>query len=219
MTNKVINNLRMQGKDRKLLNIELGRVSAEKYRELPDSGIVVVLDNVRSAHNVGSVFRTSDSFKVDKVFLCGICPVPPSAEIHKSGLGAEDSVGWEYCEDTMVAVERLRDEGYTIVSVEQTVNSVKLDRFRPYATQESAAGTIQEIAAETSIGPIPSKKYALIFGNEVDGVSQEVVDASDFSLEIPQFGMKHSLNISVSAGVVLWHLTLERLRAKNAEKL
>lgn len=192
----------MQGKDRKLLNIELGRVSAEKYRELPDSGIVVVLDNVRSAHNVGSVFRTSDSFKVDKVFLCGICPVPPSAEIHKSGLGAEDSVGWEYCEDTMVAVERLRDEGYTIVSVEQTVNSVKLDRFRPYATQESAEGT-----------------YALIFGNEVDGVSQEVVDASDFSLEIPQFGMKHSLNISVSAGVVLWHLTLERLRTKNAEKL
>lgn len=192
----------MQGKDRKLLNIELGRVSAEKYRELPDSGVVVVLDNVRSAHNVGSVFRTSDSFKVDKVFLCGICPVPPSAEIHKSGLGAEDSVGWEHCEDTMVAVERLRDEGYTIVSVEQTVNSVKLDRFRPYATQESAEGT-----------------YALIFGNEVDGVSQEVVDASDFSLEIPQFGMKHSLNISVSAGVVLWHLTLERLRTKNAEKL
>lgn len=214
VTNKVINNLRMQGKDRKLLNIELGRVSAEKYRELPDSGIVVVLDNVRSAHNVGSVFRTSDSFKVDKVFLCGICPVPPSAEIHKSGLGAEDSVGWEHCEDTMVAVERLRNEGYTIVSVEQTVNSVKLDRFRPYATQESAAGTSQEIAAETSIGPIPSKKYALIFGNEVDGVSQEVVDASDFSLEIPQFGMKHSLNISVSAGVVLWHLTLERLREK-----
>ena len=214
MTNKVINNLRMQGKDRKLLNIELGRVSAEKYRELPDSGVVVVLDNVRSAHNVGSVFRTSDSFKVDKVFLCGICPVPPSAEIHKSGLGAENSVGWEYCEDTMVAVERLRDEGYTIVSVEQTVNSVKLDRFRPYATQESAAGASQEIAAETSIGPIPSKKYALIFGNEVDGVSQEVVDASDFSLEIPQFGMKHSLNISVSAGVVLWHLTLERLREK-----
>lgn len=210
----------MQGKDRKLLNIELGRVSSEKYRELPDSGIVVVLDNVRSAHNVGSVFRTSDSFKVDKVFLCGICPVPPSAEIHKSGLGAEDSVGWEHCEDTMVAVERLRNEGYTIVSVEQTVNSVKLDRFRPYATQESAEGTSQESAAETSnIGPIPSKKYALIFGNEVDGVSQEIVDASDFSLEIPQFGMKHSLNISVSAGVVLWHLTLEMLRTKNAEKL
>ena len=202
----------MQGKDRKLLNIELGRVSSEKYRELPDSGIVVVLDNVRSAHNVGSVFRTSDSFKVDKVFLCGICPVPPSAEIHKSGLGAEDSVGWEHCEDTMVAVERLRNDGYTIVSVEQTVNSVKLYRFRPYATQESAAET-------SNIGPIPSKKYALIFGNEVDGVSQEVVDASDFSLEIPQFGMKHSLNISVSAGVVLWHLTLERLRTKNAEKL
>ena len=141
------------------------------------------------------------------------CPVPPSAEIHKSGLGAEDSVGWEHCEDTMAAVERLRNGGYTIVSVEQTVNSVKLDRFRPYATQECAAGTSNE-----DIDPIPPKKYALIFGNEVDGVSQEVVDASDFSLEIPQFGMKHSLNISVSAGVVLWHLTLERLRTKNAEK-
>ena len=193
----------MQGKDRKLLNIELGRVSPEKYRELPDSGIVVVLDNVRSAHNVGSVFRTSDSFKVDKVFLCGICPVPPSAEIHKSGLGAEDSVGWEHCEDTMVAVERLRDEEYTIVSVEQTVNSVKLDRFRPYATQESAEGTIQESAAETSnIGPIPSKKYALIFGNEVDGVSQEVVDASDSCLETPQFRMKHTQNNPATAGVM-----------------
>ena len=217
MTNKVINNLRMQGKDRKLLNIELGRVSAEKYRELPDSGIVVVLDNVRSAHNVGSVFRTSDSFKVDKVFLCGICPVPPSAEIHKSGLGAEDSVGWEYCEDTMVAVERLRDEGYTIVSVEQTVNSVKLDRFHPYS--DDISGNIDKYHIEdkedTASGKyMATRKYALIFGNEVDGVSQEVVDASDFSLEIPQFGMKHSLNISVSAGVVLWHFTLERLREK-----
>ncbi len=186
----------MQGKDRKLLNIELGRVSAEEYRRLPDSGLVVVLDNVRSAHNVGSVFRTADCFKIDRIFLCGICPVPPSAEIHKSALGAEESVGWEHCEDTMTAVERLRNEGYTIVSVEQTVNSVKLDKFHPYGDEGSTM-----------------KKYALIFGNEVDGVSQEVVDASDFSLEISQFGMKHSMNISVSAGVVLWHFKLAAIRA------
>lgn len=200
----------MQCKDRKLLNIELGRVSAEEYRDLPDSGVVVVLDNVRSAHNVGSVFRTSDSFKVDRVFLCGICPAPPSAEIHKSGLGAEESVAWEQHKDTMEAVEMLRKEGYVIVSVEQTVNSVKLDKFRPYGGKgENAAEPYRVDGGKHGL----SRKYALIFGNEVDGVSQEVVDASDFSLEIPQFGMKHSLNISVSAGVVLWHFTLDRLRA------
>lgn len=169
-------------KDRKLLNIELGRVSASEYRELPPSGIVVMLDNVRSAHNVGSVFRTCDAFKADELYLCGICALPPSAEIHKSALGAEDSVPWFHFDDTMDAVNRLREEGYTIVSVEQTVHSVKLDRFR---REES-------------------RKYALVFGNEVDGVRQDVVDASDFALEIPQSGTKHSLNISVSAGVVLW---------------
>ncbi|MDE6871936.1 MAG: RNA methyltransferase [Bacteroidales bacterium] len=169
--------------NRKLLNIELGRVSAEEYRKLPESGIVVVLDNIRSAHNVGSIFRSSDSFKVDKVYLCGICSVPPSAEIHKSALGAEDSVEWEHYDRTVDAVARLRDEGYSIVSVEQTVDSVPLDR----------------LAVE------PGGRYALVFGNEVDGVSQEVVDASCFSVEIPQFGTKHSLNVSVSAGIVLWH--------------
>lgn len=173
-------------KDRKLLNIELGRVSAEQYRELPDSGVCVVLDNIRSAHNVGSVFRSADSFKVDKVWLCGICAVPPSAEIHKSALGAEFSVEWEYCKDTMEAVGRLKDDGYTVLCVEQTVNSIKLDRF------------------------VPEKgcRYALVFGNEVDGVRQDVVDASDGVLEIPQYGTKHSLNISVAAGVVLWHFRL-----------
>lgn len=169
--------------NRKLLNIELGRVSAEEYRSLPESGIVVVLDNIRSAHNVGSVFRSSDSFKVDKVYLCGICSVPPSAEIHKSALGAEDSVAWEHYDRTMDAVSRLREEGYTVVSVEQTVDSVSLDK----------------LSAE------PGERYALVFGNEVDGVSQDVVDASAFSVEIPQFGTKHSLNVSVSAGIVLWH--------------
>lgn len=180
--------------DRKLLNIELGRVSAQEYRELPEEGIVVVLDNVRSAHNVGSVFRSADSFKADRMVLCGICPTPPSAEIHKSALGAEDSVPWEHEDKTEDAVRRLREEGYSIVSVEQTVHSVKLDRFEPYGDMGG------------------KKKYALVFGNEVDGVSQEVVDMSDFALEIPQFGTKHSLNISVSAGVVLWHFRLSALR-------
>ena len=172
--------------NRKLLNIELGRVSAGEYKELPESGVVVVLDNIRSAHNVGSVFRTADSFKIDKVWLCGICAVPPSAEIHKSALGAEDSVEWEHVDDTMEAITRLKNEGYTIVSAEQTVGSVMLDGFAPEK----------------------GRRYAVVFGNEVEGVRQDVVNASDIALEIPQFGTKHSLNVSVSAGVILWHFRL-----------
>ena len=168
------------------MNIELGRVSAEEYKELPESGIVLVLDNIRSAHNVGSAFRTADSFKIDKVWLCGICAVPPSAEIHKSALGAENSVDWEHVDDTMEAIDALKTEGYIIASAEQTVDSVMLDTFVPEK----------------------GKKYAIIFGNEVAGVRQDVVDASDMVLEIPQFGTKHSLNVSVSMGVILWHLRL-----------
>lgn len=182
-------------KDRKLLSIEMGRVSPDEYKELPQIGVVVVLDNIRSAHNVGSAFRTCDSFKIDKLWLCGICAVPPSAEIHKSALGAEDSVPWEHSDSTPDVVSHLRSVGYEIVSVEQTVNSVSLEKFSP----EFAEG----------------KKYALIFGNEVDGVDQAVVDASDMSLEIPQFGTKHSLNVSVSVGVILWHFTLARLMGKS----
>lgn len=182
-------------KDRKLLSIEMGRVSPDEYKELPQIGVVVVLDNIRSAHNVGSAFRTCDSFKIDKLWLCGICAVPPSAEIHKSALGAEDSVPWEHSDSTLDVVSHLRSVGYEIVSVEQTVNSVSLEKFSP----EFAEG----------------KKYALIFGNEVDGVDQAVVDASDMTLEIPQFGAKHSLNVSVSVGVILWHFTLARLMDKS----
>jgi tRNA G18 (ribose-2'-O)-methylase SpoU len=141
------------------------------------------LDNIRSAHNIGSAFRSSDSFKIDKVYLCGICAQPPSAEIHKSALGAEFSVDWEYYKETLEAVRSLKEQGYTIVSVEQTVDSVKLDEFKRD----------------------PQAKYAFIFGNEVAGVQQEVVDNSDFSLEIPQYGTKHSLNVSVSIGIILWH--------------
>jgi len=169
--------------NRKLLNIELGRVNADQYKQLPPSGIVVVLDNIRSAHNVGSAFRSSDAFKVDKVWLCGICAVPPSAEIHKSALGAEYSVEWEHSDKTLPVIEALKAEGYTVISIEQTVNSVKLDKFTP----------------------VEGGKYALVFGNEVDGVAQDAVDASDFSIEIPQYGTKHSLNVSVSVGIILWH--------------
>ena len=176
-------------KDRKLLNIELGRINAKEYRLLPPSGVVLVLDNIRSAHNVGSAFRTADAFKADKIFLCGICAVPPGAEIHKSALGAEDSVPWEHREDTLSLVDDLHAGGYTVISVEQTENSISLEAFKP----DKGA------------------KYALVFGNEVDGVQQSVVDASDFSLEIPQRGTKHSLNVSVSVGVLLWHFTLPSL--------
>ena len=172
--------------NRKLLNIELGRVSPQQYKNLPESGLVLVLDNIRSAHNVGSAFRSGDSFKVDKVWLCGICACPPSAEIHKTALGAEDSLPWEKVEDTLEAVRRLKAEGYTVVAAEQTAESVMLNEFRPE----------------------PGRKYALVFGNEVSGVRQDVVDECDFCLEIPQFGTKHSLNVSVSIGVMLWHFRL-----------
>ena len=172
--------------NRKLLNIELGRVSPQQYKNLPESGLVLVLDNIRSAHNVGSAFRSGDSFKADKVWLCGICACPPSAEIHKTALGAEDSLPWEWVEDTLESVRRLKAEGYTVVAAEQTAESVMLNEFRPE----------------------PGRKYALVFGNEVSGVRQDVVDECDFCLEIPQFGTKHSLNVSVSIGVILWHFRL-----------
>jgi len=167
---------------RKLLNSELGRISVEEYKITPKMPVVLVLDNVRSQHNIGSAFRTCDAFKVGKLYLCGICAVPPSAEIHKSALGAEFSVEWEHFEETMDVVEKLRGEGYVIVSVEQAENSTMLGDFK-----------MEE-----------GRKYAFIFGNEVKGVQQSVVDASDNCLEIPQYGTKHSLNVSVSIGVVLW---------------
>ncbi|MCQ2174226.1 MAG: RNA methyltransferase [Bacteroidales bacterium] len=168
--------------DRKLLDSELRRLSVEEYRTRPESGLALVLDNVRSAYNVGSAFRTADAFGVDKLWLCGICAAPPSVEIHKTALGAENSVSWEHVDDTLELVARLKCAGYTVISVEQTENSVCLSDFRRE----------------------PGRKYALIFGNEVDGVRQDVVDESDFALEIPQQGTKHSLNVSVCVGAVLW---------------
>ena len=168
---------------RKLLNSELGRVSPAEYRQRQPGGVVVVLDNIRSAHNVGSAFRTADAFGVDRRYLCGICACPPSAEIHKSALGAEQSVAWKHCDDTLAAVESLRAQGYVIVCVEQTEGAVSLEDF------------VRE----------DGRKYAVVFGNEVDGVQQSVADAADIVLEIPQWGTKHSLNVSVAVGVILWH--------------
>ena len=170
--------------DRKLLNIELGRISADRYRSLPPSGLVLILDNIRSAHNVGSAFRTGDAFRADRVYLCGICATPPSAEIHKVALGAENSVPWEHVDDTLALVKRLQAEGWTVVCAEQTEHAVPLQAFRPEA----------------------GRRYAVVFGNEVDGVRQDVVDAADVCVEIPQYGTKHSLNVSVSVGIVLWQL-------------
>ena len=170
---------------KKIPNNELKRLSVEEFGEHKKSPIVVVLDNIRSQHNVGSAFRSSDAFLVEKIYLCGITGTPPTAEIHKAALGAEFSMDWEYFEKTIEAVESLKGNGYEIVSIEQVEGAVMLNDFIPDR----------------------DKKYAFIFGNEVKGVDQQVVDNSDLCIEIPQFGTKHSLNVSVSIGVVLWSFT------------
>lgn len=169
-------------KNRKLLNEELGRKTVDEFKASEKLPIVVVLDNVRSLNNVGSVFRTSDAFLVGKIYLCGITGMPPHPEIHRSALGAEYSVEWEYIENTINAVHLLKENGYEIISIEQAEKSIFLNDFVP--------------SKETS--------FALVFGNEVKGVAQDVVDFSDECIEIPQLGTKHSFNISVSAGIVLW---------------
>ena len=169
---------------RKLKNTELGRPNIEEFKKIPKIPLMVVLDNIRSLNNIGSVFRTSDAFLIEKIWLCGITAKPPHKEIHKTALGATDSVAWEYMEDTLALIEKLKDSKIEIISIEQAENSTMLQDFNID----------------------PGKKYAVIFGNEVKGVQQEVVSASDHCIEIPQFGTKHSLNISVSCGVVLWDL-------------
>ena len=167
---------------KKLSVIELDRVSKEEFKTIDKTPLVVVLDNIRSLNNVGSVFRSSDAFKLEKIYLCGVTATPPNAEIHKTALGAEDSMEWEYEEDTKAVVAKLKQEGYKIFAVEQVQNSIMLDRVELDKTY----------------------KYVLILGNEVKGVQQEVVDMCDFAVEIPQFGTKHSLNVSVAAGIVIW---------------
>lgn len=168
--------------NRKKLVTEMGRISGDDFRNAEKLPLVVVLDNVRSLHNVGSVFRTSDAFRVQRILLCGITATPPNAEIHKTALGAEDVVEWQYFESTDEAVAMLREEGYRIYSIELCDGSIALQDF------------------ETS----PGENYAVILGNEVKGVQQSVVDSSDGAIEIPQFGTKHSLNVSVTAGMVIW---------------
>lgn len=175
---------------RKLESDELHRISPEEFREASKLPIVIILDNVRSLHNVGSVFRTSDAFRIEKIYLCGITATPPNREIHKTALGAEDSVDWEYAADTLEIIGRLQAENYRIYAAEQTENSISLDTFVLN----------------------PQHKYALIFGNEVKGVQQEAIDRSEGCIEIPQFGTKHSFNISVSVGIVLWELTRPLLK-------
>jgi 23S rRNA (guanosine2251-2'-O)-methyltransferase len=167
---------------RKLLNSELNRVRPEEFKDVIKIPVVVVLDNIRSQHNVGAVFRTSDAFVIESVFICGITATPPNAEIHKSALGAENVVEWKYFSSTLDAVKELKNKGFVVVAVEQAVGSVELSEFK-----------IQK-----------DKKYAIVFGNEIKGVAQDVVDLSDCCIEIAQSGTKHSLNISVSAGIVIW---------------
>jgi tRNA G18 (ribose-2'-O)-methylase SpoU len=174
--------------NRKLKTKDLNRLDVNQYKNTKKYPIVVVLDNIRSLHNVGSVFRTADAFRIEKVVLCGVTAQPPHKEIHKTALGATDTVDWVYFENVQDAVEGLRSEGYSIVAVEQAEQTVLL----------------QDLHKKSS------KKTAFVFGNEVFGVNQNVVTQSDFVLEIPQFGTKHSFNISVSAGIVLW----EAMRAK-----
>ena len=169
---------------RKLKNNELGRITIDAFKVVEKTPIIVVLDNIRSLNNIGSVFRTSDAFLIEKIYLCGICATPPNKEIHKTALGATESVSWEYVEDTLSLVETLKRENIKVLAIEQTENSTKLNTFFPEK----------------------SKKYAIVMGNEVKGVQQEVVNASDLCIEIPQLGTKHSLNISVTTGVVLWDL-------------
>ena len=168
---------------RKLRTIEMTRLSIEEFQQAQKMPLTVVLDNVRSMHNVGSVLRTADAFRVEEVLLCGITGTPSHPEIHKTALGAEDSVTWRHVASTVDAVSELKQRGYVVLSVEQAEGSTMLHHFEP------ASGC----------------RYAVVLGNEVKGVQQEVIDQSDGCLEIPQFGTKHSMNVSVTAGIVIYH--------------
>lgn len=169
---------------RKLANEELDRKNIEEFKEASKTPIIIILDDIRSLHNIGSVFRSSDAFLVEKIYLCGITAVPPNKEIHKTALGATETVTWEYAENVIEVIEKLKQDKISVYAIEQTENSIMLNDFQTE----------------------PNQKYALIFGNEVKGVHQKAINASDGVIEIPQLGSKHSLNISVSAGIVIWDL-------------
>lgn len=170
--------------NRKLKITELNRISTEEFKEAEKLPLTVVLDNIRSLHNIGSVFRTSDAFRIECIYLCGITATPPHPEMHKTALGAEFTVDWKYVNNTVEAVDNLKNEGYTVYSVEQAEGSIMLNEL-----------TLDK-----------SRKYAIVMGNEVKGVQQEVIDHSHGCIEIPQYGTKHSLNVSVTAGIVIWDL-------------
>jgi tRNA G18 (ribose-2'-O)-methylase SpoU len=174
---------------KKLRTIEMNRLSVDEFKQAEKLPLIVVLDDVRSMHNVGSVFRTGDAFRIEAVYLCGITSTPPMAEIHKTALGAEDSVSWKYFPTAMEALQELKINGYEIYSVEQAHGSTMLQDFQSNINQ----------------------KYAVVLGNEVKGVHQEVIDASDGCLEIPQFGTKHSMNVSVTAGIIIWHFAQTKM--------
>ena len=169
---------------RKLTNSELNRINVNEYKSSEKTPLIVVLDNVRSLNNIGSVFRTSDAFLVEKIYLCGITATPPHRDIQKTALGATESVDWRYYENALDAIQELKAANYKIISIEQVAGSISLEQFEV----------------------VNNQKYAVIFGNEVKGVQQSLIDMSDNCIEIPQFGTKHSFNISVSAGIVLWEL-------------
>lgn len=171
-------------KHRKLKNRELGRIGPQEFKESKKIPLRIILDDIRSLNNIGSVFRTADAFRVEKIYLCGITAQPPHKDIQKTALGATDSVDWEYVPSVTELVERLQAEGVQILAIEQAEDTVSLEEFR--------GG--------------PQQTYAVVFGNEVKGVSQDVVSRADMVIEIPQYGTKHSLNISVSAGIVVWQL-------------
>ena len=180
---------------RKLQMEEMGRISAEEFKRADKAPLVVVLDEIRSQNNVGSLFRTADAFRLERLVLCGITATPPTPEIHKTALGAELSVAWEHADDTLSAVRRLKAEGYLILALEQAEGSVMLNEF--------------------VVGR--GVKYALVVGNEVNGVRQEVVSECDACLEIPQFGTKHSLNVSVSAGMAIWEIVKQNIEYRGYE--
>ena len=169
---------------KKLKNSELDRISVEEFKKSKKIPITILLENIRSAHNIGSVFRTADSFLINEIILCGISAQPPNKDIRKTALGSSESVEWKYEKNIEVAIQKLKDEGNKIISVEQTTNSISLENFKPSN----------------------NSKYAIIFGNEVNGIEQRTIDLSDMAIEIPQYGTKHSLNISVAAGIIIWNI-------------
>jgi tRNA G18 (ribose-2'-O)-methylase SpoU len=177
---------------RKLANSELERKNIDEFKQADKTPLIIILDDIRSLHNIGSVFRTADAFLIEKIYLCGITAVPPNKEIHKTALGATDTVTWKYAKDVLEVIEKLKKESVAVYAIEQVENSVMLNDFQVATNQ----------------------KYALVFGNEVKGVAQEAIHLSDGVIEIPQLGTKHSLNISVSAGIVVWDLFHKMINLK-----